>query len=669
MKRFTPILLAAASLAALAVALFAPRAAPAASAATTFPVQVADSTTGQPVPGAALSPIRAGSGPQLVRVSAPGYEERTVALAPGQHAVVPLLRSAPGSVSLMFGGDTMMGRRFYDPGAGQQPLLTRSSGVPAHKRLLAPIAPLLGNADVTAVNLEGPLLANPIVPADRHGFLTAKPGSNLLFASSTALAAALKQSGVDVVGLNNNHLYDALQPGVQSTLAALDRAGIAHFGGGLNEAQAWRPAYVHVRGQTVAFVGCTTVTGYGTDPATDQGDAPAGDTSQSNVAGPHKGGAAECDPGQLAAAVRQARQHADVVTAVIHGGFEYQRAPSPVIRGLATAAARAGAAIVVGGHPHVVGGITTIGTVPFVESAGNLVFDQTLWQPQLSYLTRFDVTSGKVARTSVDPFVLSNFTPVPVVGPEADAAARLAAGVPGSPLVLGEGSAAGPRTPGAAGSEPVGGQPGTIVGLPAGGVLPARTSGAGTDLLWGTGSFERFTTGGQPPGTLWTLGQARLTANAACAGSSYGAQLLRSPLSHGYAVITPRYRVPVTAGEQLSLVASVKAASSGASLTLRWYNTMTGHSVSQNTVAIPTQRSASACHQVRLNVTVPPGAAAAKPYVRLAPSGAVHARTRLWVDDVRLVAFNVPPGQPALGDVVDLGRTHPPVMVTQSRVR
>ena len=134
MGRAVPIVLAVASIAAVAVAVFAPRATHQAPAGTAPPVQVVDSATGHRLPDAGLSPARLRERPALVRVTAPGYEERTVALAPGQDAVIPLLKKTSDSVSLQFGGDVMMGRRFYDRVDGRRPLLAPGAGVAAHGR-------------------------------------------------------------------------------------------------------------------------------------------------------------------------------------------------------------------------------------------------------------------------------------------------------------------------------------------------------------------------------------------------------------------------------------------------------------------------------------------------------------------------------------------------------
>lgn len=68
-----------------------------------------------------------------------------------------------------------------------------------------------------------------------------------------------------MVGVGNNHLYDALEEGARTTLQALRKAGFeegsGYFGAGASADAAWRPAVLEVAGQTIAFLGCTTIEG------------------------------------------------------------------------------------------------------------------------------------------------------------------------------------------------------------------------------------------------------------------------------------------------------------------------------------------------------------------------------------------------------------------------
>ena len=230
----------------------------------------------------------------------------------------------------------MAGRRFYIPEAGspQSPLLAHPDFGFGHARLLESISPLLRQADLTLVNLESPLLADPV--AERLGLRSQRfhPSKDWVFASAPGLAVALRRAGVDELGLANNHIYDALEPGLQSTMAVLQqagfRAGVGFFGAGDTPDQAWRPSVQRVRGMSISTLGCTTIHG---------AQHPWSYVASVEQA---KGGAALCEPARLAAAIRAARQHGPVIV-MVHGGNEYQAEPTTPVAELVQIARRSGA--------------------------------------------------------------------------------------------------------------------------------------------------------------------------------------------------------------------------------------------------------------------------------------------------------------------------------------
>ena len=68
----------------------------------------------------------------------------------------------------------------------------------------------------------------------------------------------------------------------------------------------------------------------------------------------------------------------DVILYTCHWGKEYAPGHNALQTQIAAAAAAAGADIVIGGHPHVVQGIGTVGNVPVIYSLGNLMFGGTI---------------------------------------------------------------------------------------------------------------------------------------------------------------------------------------------------------------------------------------------------------------------------------------------------
>jgi Bacterial capsule synthesis protein PGA_cap len=220
----------------------------------------------------------------VARFSGDGHLGRVQVLEPGVPARVVLTR-AGGALSLRFGGDAMMGRRFYAARDGAPAVLGPGASAADHAAVLEQVQPFLEDSDLAVLNLETALVDDPVVERDGERAPGFHPTKDLVIASSTRLAEGLRLAGVDVVSLANNHSADALGSGVQSTRAALDAAGVAYFGAGATPDEAWAPAFVTRRGVTVGFVGCTTVSGR-------QHDVPY-------VATATTAGAAECETGRL----------------------------------------------------------------------------------------------------------------------------------------------------------------------------------------------------------------------------------------------------------------------------------------------------------------------------------------------------------------------------------
>jgi poly-gamma-glutamate synthesis protein (capsule biosynthesis protein) len=78
---------------------------------------------------------------------------------------------------------------------------------------------------------------------------------------------------------------------------------------------------------------------------------------------------------RMAKDLRRLATQVDTVVVVPHWGTQYTHVPEPIQRRVARGFARAGADLVLGGHPHWVQGWEQMDDTTVVHSLGNFVFD------------------------------------------------------------------------------------------------------------------------------------------------------------------------------------------------------------------------------------------------------------------------------------------------------
>lgn len=214
-------------------------------------------------------------------------------------------------------------------------------------------AHLLQTADVALGNLECVITDKGAAAVKRFAF-RAEP----------RMIDALTFAGFDVLTLANNHAMDYDPEALLDTLARLSEAGIAHVGAGADEITARQPAIIERHGLSIAFLGYMDVPdgGYGLRP-------------QDMQATERRPGVAWARPEAIGADVRGAKARADVVIVLLHSGYEFRTIPNETQRTAAHAAIDAGAAAVIGAHPHVLQGVEHYRGGVIAYSLGNFVFD------------------------------------------------------------------------------------------------------------------------------------------------------------------------------------------------------------------------------------------------------------------------------------------------------
>lgn len=168
----------------------------------------------------------------------------------------------------------------------------------------------------------------------------------------------LKQMGVDIVSLANNHALDYGPDALTDTFQTLDKAGIDYIGAGNNITRAKAPVYLNLGDKKIAYVAASRVV-FSTDwYATD---------TKLGMIGTY-------DPQLYIKSIKKAAANSDFVVAFLHWGVERNSYPESYQRSLARQYIDAGADLVVGCHPHVLQGFEFYKGKPIAYSLGNFWF-------------------------------------------------------------------------------------------------------------------------------------------------------------------------------------------------------------------------------------------------------------------------------------------------------
>lgn len=196
----------------------------------------------------------------------------------------------------------------------------------------AKTADVLKEADLTLINLEGPLVKN--CPLTNGG---------VVFCGDRRGVEGLVLAGVDLVNLANNHISDYGQKGLGETAEALVQNNVTPV----------TPEEIviqNIKTQKIAFLGY-------------------GDINQ------------RVNQEKIKAQIQRASSLADVVIVSFHWGTEYAAYPNKRQQELAHLAIDSGADLIIGNHPHWTQPVEIYRGRLIVYSHGNFIFDQ-MWSPK-----------------------------------------------------------------------------------------------------------------------------------------------------------------------------------------------------------------------------------------------------------------------------------------------
>ncbi len=207
------------------------------------------------------------------------------------------------------------------------------------------IIDLFEKSDLNIVNLEAPVTtsSSKIIKTGPH-----------LKADKNSTSQVLKSLEVDVVTLANNHVLDYDEQGVRDTLQFCKENDIKTVGAGMNLNEASQTLYLDTKEGKIAIVNFAE-------------NEWASATDESAGANP-------MDIIDNAKVIKDAREKADFVFIIVHGGHEYYNLPSPRMQKQYRFYAEQGADIVIGHHTHCISGNEIHNGVPIYYSLGNFLF-------------------------------------------------------------------------------------------------------------------------------------------------------------------------------------------------------------------------------------------------------------------------------------------------------
>ncbi len=240
---------------------------------------------------------------------------------------------------------------------------------------------LLKSGDFTVANLEAPLLENCQVTLE-----------GMSFCGTAEFAPAMKNHGISLATLENNHIGNHGLAGIEETKKILEKADLPY-------ARFDTPYVTTLKDIRFGFL-------------------------------PVNGVGPSINKELLATRIRQLKETVDVVIVCVHWGKEYTYDPLPAPgiapddpREIAHTMVDSGADVVFGNHPHWVQGVEFYKEGFIAYGHGNFIFDQE-WSQETKegVVGSYVFSRGKLVDVVFTPIVIEDFAqPRLATPPEADA--------------------------------------------------------------------------------------------------------------------------------------------------------------------------------------------------------------------------------------------------------
>ncbi len=241
------------------------------------------------------------------------------------------------------------------------------------------IIDFIRSGDHVVINVEGPV-ADSTENLDKNGVLQLKHTMN------PAATKVFDRIGADIWNICNNHIMDAGEEGIKSTLEYAAKSNAQTIGAGMNIHEARKPVIINEAGGIGLF-------GVGYQRAC-------------RAAGENKAGCYSwSDLEEIQNTINEIKKTCRWCVIVAHAGEEFTPLPSPYTRERYHKYLEMGADIVVAHHPHVPMNYERVGDKVIFYSLGNFIFDTDYQRSQ------FNTELGLLIKIN---FTEDNFSFVPM---------------------------------------------------------------------------------------------------------------------------------------------------------------------------------------------------------------------------------------------------------------
>lgn len=206
---------------------------------------------------------------------------------------------------------------------------------------------IIKSADFSFVNFESPIVEEGYKPIQ-------KCGPNLCCTKEAA--EAVRYAGFTGVTMANNHILDYGAEGLHKSVECCKSQDLDIVGVGENLHDAEKILYLEKEGKRLAVINCCE--------------------HEFTIATEKEAGANPLNPVRQFYAIQEAKEKADYVLVIVHGGHEHYQLPSPRMQETYRFFIDSGADAVVNHHQHCYSGYEYYNGKPIFYGLGNFCFDE-----------------------------------------------------------------------------------------------------------------------------------------------------------------------------------------------------------------------------------------------------------------------------------------------------